>query len=45
MNEEFVKRYKISQKPIMKSVQESEHPLGYTIDHAKILEQMYAQFD
>ena len=45
MNEEFVKRYKISQKPIMKPVQESEHPLGYTIDHAKILEQMYAQFD
>ena len=41
MNEEFVRRYKVQQKPIMKPVQESEHPLGYTMDHAALLEQMY----
>ena len=41
MNEEFVRRYKVQQKPIMRPVQESEHPLGYTIDHAAILEKIY----
>ena len=41
MDEEFVRRYKVQQKPIMKPVQESEHPLGYTMDHAALLEQMY----
>lgn len=41
MNEEFVRRFKVQQKPVMKQVQETEHPLGYTIDHAAILEQMY----
>ena len=41
MNEEFVRRYKVAQKPIMKPVQESEHPLGYHMDYAKILEQTY----
>ena len=41
MNEEFVRRYKVQQKPIMKPVKESAHPLGYTIDHAALLEQMY----
>ena len=40
-NEEFVKRYKISQKPIMKEVHESEHPLGYSIDYIKLTEQLY----
>ena len=41
MNEEFVRRYKVAQKPIMKPVQESEHPLGYHMDYAKILVQTY----
>lgn len=41
MNEEFVKRYKVQQKPIMKQVQESEHPLGYHIDYVSLTEQMY----
>lgn len=41
MNEEFVRRYKVAQKPVMKAVTETEHPLGYTVDHAAILEQMY----
>lgn len=44
MNEEFVKRYKISQKPIMKPVNESEHPLGYHMDYVKMLEQTYDNF-
>jgi len=41
MNEEFVKRYKVQQKPMMKQVQESEHPLGYHIDYVSLTEQMY----
>ena len=44
MNEEFVKRYKVSQKPIMKPVNESEHPLGYHMDYVKMLEQTYDNF-
>lgn len=44
MNEEFVKRYKVSQKPIMKPVNESEHPLGYRMDYVKMLEQTYDNF-
>lgn len=44
MNEEFVKRYKVSQKPIMKPVNESEHPLGYHMDYVKMLEQSYDNF-
>ena len=45
MNEEFVKRYKVQQKPIMKQVQESEHPLGYHIDYVSLTEQMYQNMD
>lgn len=45
MNEEFVKRYKVQQKPIMKQVQESEHPLGYHIDYVSLTEQMYKNMD
>ena len=41
MNEEFVKRYKVQQKPMLKQVQESEHPLGYHIDYISLTEQMY----
>ena len=40
-NEEFVRKYKVEQKPVMKPVQESAHPLGYSIDYVKLLEQTY----
>lgn len=45
MNEEFVKRYKVQQKPIMKQVQESEHPLGYHVDYVSLTEQLYNEMD
>lgn len=45
MNEEFVKRYKVTQKPIMKQVKESEHPLGYTVDYISLTEQLYNEMD
>ena len=45
MNEEFVKRYKVSQKPVMREVQESEHPLGYHVDYISLTEQLYNNMD
>ncbi len=41
MNEEFVKRYNVTQKPVMNKVQESTNPLGYSMDYIKLTEQLY----
>ena len=37
--EEFIKNYKVQQKEQKMIVQESTHPLGYTIDYIKLTEQ------
>lgn len=37
--EEFIKNYKVQQKEQKMVVQESTHPLGYTIDYIKLTEQ------
>jgi hypothetical protein len=37
--EEFIKNYKVQQKEQKMVVQESTHPLGYSIDYIKLTEQ------
>ena len=40
MNEEFVKRYKIQQKPLTES-QKASNPLGYSMDYVTMTEELY----
>jgi hypothetical protein len=41
MNEEFVKKFKAAQKPVQKTVMESENPLGYHLDYVALTEELY----